>query len=141
MITGFVFYIPVGYFLWKKMAICVKFQIDDYYRQRFLSVQVRGSTLFKHKNSLFSNFLRREKRAEPEDSRSPYSVKFEGFYQKTEVKSYDSEEDGEEAIRIYLHEKSLNNILLTNFYENDRVVEISDPDGNDWYCCTRLWVH
>jgi len=97
--------------------------------------------LFKHKAGLFSNLLRREKRAEQKDSCSPYSVKFEGFYQKTEVRCYDSEEDGEEAIRIYLHEKTLKNILLTNFYENDRVAEISDPDGNDWYCCTRLWVH
>ena len=97
--------------------------------------------MFKHKTGLFSNFFKRDKRAELRDSRSPYSVKFEGFYQKTEVKSYDSEEDGEEAIRIYLHDKTVKNILLTNFFENDRVAEISDPDGNDWYCCTRLWVH
>ncbi len=95
--------------------------------------------MFKNKHLFFPNLIKKHNNQKKEEI-PPYSVKYEGFYQKTEVKSFDTEEDGEEAIRVFLHDKTVKNSLLTNFYENDRVAEISDPDGNDWYCCTRLWV-
>ena len=79
-----------------------------------------------------------KKKEEKNDDK--FHVKYEGFSILTETKSYDTEEDAEEGIRIRVHEYTKNFPELFDYYENNRVVESFDPEGNEWLCCTRLWV-
>lgn len=79
----------------------------------------------------------KEKKEKNDDK---FHVKYEGFSIPTETKSYDTEEDAEEGIRIRVHEYTKNFPELFDYYENNRVVESFDPEGNEWLCCTRLWV-
>ena len=69
-----------------------------------------------------------------------YSVKYEGFSIKTIIKQYPTKEDAEDDIRATLYYKTKDFPEICDFYENERVSECFDPDGNEWTCCTRLWI-
>lgn len=87
---------------------------------------------------IFRQRKNKEKQLKTKDN--GFQVKYEGFSIPTEIKDYDTEEDAEEGIRIRVHEYTKNYSELFDFYENNRVVESFDPEGNEWMCCTRLWI-